>query len=1841
MLRVKLQALSSATPKDRPDSILSLVELDLLRGGFAKDSLKGFSNREVSSMYLAFLNGLLEVAKESPAATASVLVALGKYYANAPVASPLPADGQAPPEDDEERRDLPNAVAFLERALKACTNAENPSALANAETSLIHITMPTLTCRTETVISPSTAILVSTESKCLDSLSYCMYAVSRQADEVFGSKNHAERRAYIASLPAVGSVHQVSLNRPSGDYYPRSVEFVAEGIKKPGRYVLAIWDSAKQEDAQKFVINFFNVSGIAFLRTQVGQKNETLITVDRMTGEPLTGVKVDFYTRSWSDGRSKRDHITSQKSDANGFLIPSLPSDRHTEMTFTLGDDILDVGDYYYSRDDKEYPNPTQYQTFFFTDRNIYRPSQTIYFKGLHVRTNPDGMPAIEKSCQLVVTFHDANYQAKDTVTVTTNEFGTFEGTFTAPSDGLTGQMSIGTPHGTAGFRVEEYKRPRFEVTLSTPAQTVRVGGKAKVVGKAMNFSGIPLAGATIKYRVRRTARAPWFWGFWCRVPRWSGASAEILNDTVVADEKGSFEVIFDAVPDMDLPAEGKPEFDFEVVADVTDITGETQSGRTSMKVGYLALSVDLPLSDKMDAKSLRELAVSLTDLNGNPIAASAEITLEALVTPHPLGCPFINRYWKSPDSIALDKASFKKLLPQYAYSDEADPAKWARKGEKLSRSVTSTGATAAIVTDLHKGQLQPDTYYRVTLTAKDSFGTPVTVSRTVCLFDTESPASVSASSAQMPSLHFTQTSYRVKQLAVVRYGKRLRFDGSSQPLLICLGSASQPGTFEWDRTKGSNGVLVQERAVPVMEADRGSVVAVSAFVAYNRMFTSTESASIPWVEKELAIEYVTFRDRLEPGQQEQWRLKIKSADPQAPDQAIVAEVVAALYDASLDKLKGNHEHNFSNGANGLFPFKSPVLCASTGSGFHNTDSTELQAPKPSRQRQYHHYDNYCQLDWFSFPFRSERPAPVFLAQKMCRNMVAGGAMRAMSYGAPPGGPNVMLCAAPCAAPAPAMAMAKGGMARTREVVAMADNDNDTRAPNDAPVEEEEYVPTVRTNLKETVFFLPNLRTEADGTVVLNFTMGEALTRWRLLAFAHTADLKVGTHSDGSIITQKEVMVTPNPPRFLREGDSISFAAKVSNMGADQKDGSATLEILDGISGEPINSVFGLSATASVPFSCAGNGQSAAVSWPLKVPYGGPSVVTWRIIAKCGRSGDGEESALPVVTNRMLVTDTLPMSVRGGKEKQFTLKSLANNTSDTLSHEAFTVEFTSNPAWYAVQALPYMMEFPHECSEQLFTRYYSNTLATHVTRLQPQIQKVFEAWRLLGSDALKSNLSKNEELKSALQHETPWVLEAQSEEQQKKQIALLFDLNRMASEGTRAVDKLRGRQQSDGGFSWFPGGRSSRYITQHIAMGLAHLAHLGVSEVASDIQLAAQDHCYRALVEDYEDLLKLVAEGKAKLEDCHLSHIALLFLYTESFSLLHPQFKARATRRAEVLDYYRGQAATYWTKFNLYSQGHIALIHHRYQTHPNIPVDIVKSLRERSLSHEEMGTYWKQNPGYYFYEAPIETHALMIEVFREVAADPDFVDELRLWLLKNKQTKHWKTTKQTSEAVYALLLGGESWLESTQLVSVKVGDKPLPMVNPEPGTGYIKHRYSKDEITNQMGSITVTNPNKVVAWGAAYWQYFESLDKIQWFQETPLKIKKEVTIVKVTEKGDVLRPLGEGNSLTIGDKVRIRIEIRVDREMDYVHLKDMRASGLEPVNVLSSYKWQDGLGYYESTKDLATHFFIDHLPKGTFVFEYTLVASQKGEFSNGVTTMQSMYAPEFTSHSEGIRLQIA
>ncbi|HEY8660867.1 MAG TPA: alpha-2-macroglobulin family protein, partial [Hanamia sp.] len=765
--------------------------------------------------------------------------------------------------------------------------------------------------------------------------------------------------------------------------------------------------------------------------------------------------------------------------------------------------------------------------------------------------------------------------------------------------------------------------------------------------------------------------------------------------------------------------------------------------------------------------------------------------------------------------------------------------------------------------------------------------------------------------------------------------------------------------------------------------------------------------------------------------------------------------------------------------------------------------------------------------------------------------------------------------------------------------------------------------------------------------IEFSFTMPEALTQWKLMTLAHTKDLASG-YATKTVITQKDLMVQPNAPRFLREGDRMEFAAKIVNLGDKEVSGQAEFHLLNA---STMNSVDGWfkNISPSKTFKVAA-GQSALVTFSIEVPSNFNNAVVYRIIAKAGDVSDGEEAAIPVVTNRMLVTESMPLPMRTDGTKNFKFEKLINSDkSKTLTNYGLTVEYTTNPAWYAIQALPYLMEYPYECAEQTFNRYYANSIATKIVYSSPKIKAIFEKWAISDTAALMSNLQKNEELKTVLLQETPWVLQAQNEEQQKKNIALLFDMVRMSLQMESALNKLADMQSPNGGFVWFKGGPDDRYISQYIVTGIGHLKKLNAlpsfqENFLKTILGKAIPYLDMMLKKDYDDLIKY----KFDLKNNNLSTIAIQYLYMRSFFPEYPIAKEAQT----AYNYYRDQAKKYWLSQSKYMQAMIALSLNRINDNKTAQA-IIKSLKENSINNQELGMYWKEwsHSGYWWYEAPIESQAMMIEAFSEIEKDPKTVDDLKTWLLKNKQTNNWKTTKATAEACYALLLQGTDWLSEEKTVSIKLGNTTFNSKDEkqEAGSGYFKRKIDGDKVKPEMGNISVTvsspinqSTNKQIntsSWGSVYWQYFENLDKIT-FSETPLKLNKKLFIEKNTDKGPVLLPVNDGDKLHIGDKIKVRIELHVDRNMEYVHMKDMRASCMEPTNVISEYKYQDGLSYYETTKDVSTNFFFGYLNKGTYVFEYPMFVTHAGNFSNGITTIQCMYAPEFTAHSEGVRVNV-
>jgi uncharacterized protein YfaS (alpha-2-macroglobulin family) len=1736
--------------------------------------------------YLATMEDLL-IKYELHPKGAAIMALQAKYY--------LETAADYTIGESEEKR------LMYQKAMKICNDCiakyKNNTACSLIKAS---IEQSSYTLKMENQIAPNKPILAKIEYKNKEAvtLKFLKISAKQKEDYVALSQRHYENENQAKMLELLKKL-PVSLEKTvklpaADDYREHSTELKIEGLPL-GEYVISY-------DEQNPINNtlYLNVTNIAYVYRMNHEQNNEFVMMNRTTGEPLVGVVAELFNTRWDE--ATRNHRQIKIGNAyvtpNGFLYPKAPDNVGYTVRFHLGTDTLDTNDQFY---ESRYKNPIQtYQTTnFFLDRAIYRPGQTVYFKGITLNFDEKRMPKIMKNTEVRVSFKDVNYQEIAVMNLRTNDFGTFNGEFTAPKTGLLGQMHIESSIGgnSVFFRVEEYKRPKFEVVFKPIEGSFKINDDVKVVGNAKAFAGSNVDGAKVKFRVVRNVNYP-FWGYYCWWrPFPSLPSMEIVNGETVTDAQGNFAINFKAIPDEKSDLEGKPQFDYTVYADVVDINGETHSSQTSVKVGTIAINADINVAEKINAKQFKMLKISTLNLNGQPEEAQGTVKIQLLKSPTIL---YKNRLWAAPDKPSLSKEEFEKNFPDIPFDNEDDVKYWKVKADILEEKFDTKKSNDF---DVSKTIWQSGNYI-LTLDTKDKFGTPISVKKYFTIYD----PSAKVAPANIPSFVMLENS-------VLQPGDTARlFVGSAYENLKVLFEIVRGEKIQFSKWMPIN--KLEELKFKIEEADRGGIHTQITYVKENRLYQEQFEVQVPWKNKELNIEYQSFRDKLLPGQDEEWRIKISGAKKEK----VAAEMVAALYDASLDQ--------FARNAYSLSPF--PNLSYNSYR-FNGNSFGIAQATKSDNN--YYDINNeedksYKLLRWFDYWYSNQYLSDVIVMRPM-----AVSATMAMPEGK--------------AGAAEVQAYKNKGNAKLEdsldaERVSLSKDIAEPKKPSDPVV-------TPRTNLKETVFFLPNLMTDAEGNIIIKFKMNEALTKWRFLALAHTQDLKIAS-SEKEIVTQKDLMVMPNAPRFMREGDVFYFSSKITNLSDKDISGTVKLELFDAVTDQPCNVLFG-NANNILTFNAL-KGQSTAAAWKLNIPIGKTNALTWRVTAISGNQSDGEQNALPILSNRMLVTETKPLPVRGGETKEFTFEAMQKATaSTTLQHQNFTLEFTQNPAWYAVQALPYLMEYPHDCTEQIFSRYYANALATQVVNSSPKIKQIFDKWKAEPKganreDVFLSNLAKNQELKSALLEETPWVMQSCNEEQQKKNIALLFDMSRMSDELSGAADKISERQASNGGFAWFPGGRENWYITQYLVEGFGHLEKLkvkreGNQKIAALLPKAIQ-YIDNQMLDEYKRLLFEVKEKRAKLEDNHLGGMQIHYLYTRSF------YKNENMNEdvKKAYQYYMAQAEKYWLNSGIYYEGMIALALTR-ENKNETPQKIVKSLKERSLNNEELGMYWKNQGGYYWYQMPIETQALMIEVFSEVAKDDKSVEDLKTWLLKNKQTNAWKTTKATASAVYALLMNGQNWIAEDKKVKITIGNKPLDLtkIAQDEGSGYFKTSFFEngkpkvDDVLS-LGKIKVENPNKVPVWGAAYWQYFENLDKIKDFQETPLTLKKQLFKEENSDKGLIMKPLEEKTKLNPGDKLKVRIELRVDRDMEYVHMKDARAAGFEPTNVLSQYKYQGGLGYYESTRDAATNFFFDFLPKGTYVFEYPLVINHKGDFSNGITTIQCMYAPEFSSHSAGVRVKV-
>lgn len=1729
---------------------------------------------------------------------------------------------------------------------------------------------PSYTVQVEHINAPEQPFRALVNYQNISRINYRIIRLTLRELETYRTDNGdetAKLRKYKAWLKRPVLNGQSVTLPDDGDLNRHSVEMPITGLPVGHYLLLATSDDTFQEKTESIQYTVFSVSTLSYLLQPRDNKehSQEIVVTNRLTGAPVAKALVAI---------AQGDKLTTDRkpvqTNTDGwvkFSEKDIPAQTPFSYLIASGiDTIFSDRQYYY----RSYSNPNEdlSQTYakLFTDRAIYRPGQLIYVKGL-IYEGKTNQYAVVANRDIDVELIDQNGERVLEQKMRTNEFGTFSASFTAPVGKLTGTMTIQTAFGSASIRVEEYKRPTFEVKVKPIKESFKLEQTVSLTAEAKTFSGAVVDGADVRYRVVRKLRERWYW--WYR-PR-NTNQTEIANGMAQTDEKGNVIIRFPATPDRQKNRRENPVFDYEVTIDVTDRAGETRSATQTLSIGYSALQAELTVPEQIEKSTPDSLQVQITNQSGEKVAAKGQLTVYKL---QPLTRVLRDRLWSRPDRQLLSRNEFERLFPHDLYANENDPRNWP-KGDVIQQQVINSPTDSLVKPTMSRYTAGE---YLAELTVTDSAGEKSTDQAFFAVVDDSQPtASVRADGW----LQVRKATAEPGQEAVF-------WVGNNQPGWVLMSVEENHSIVrqEWLKTDGRP----RRVALPVTEKQRGGFAVHFAMVQNGRLYQKSQTITVPFTNKQLTIQTQTFRSKLKPGQPEEWTLTIDGLNK------MPAELVATLYDASLDAF-ARLEWPTS--------FYQPYFPMFYGwqSGSFNTMATNalFYSNRPEVQVPVRHYD---QLGWMGYQFSPYGGRPFnYTRLQISANeevriivrrsgKVISGTMKAKDGSGVPGVSVLIkgtikgavsnakgqfslpinsasdditlvfssvgyitqeatikqkalsLRLVPAERSLSEVVVVGYGKQQQRSVtgavakmsakeasmaapaaadrVAAADN---TGGATDAKKQPDLINP--RRNFNETAFFIPQATTDTKGRVVLKFTMPEALTRWRLLAFAHTKDLKTGT-LEREIITQKELMITANAPRFLREGDTIRVSARVNNLTDKPMSVLATLNLSDALTGEPLNQKLLQSTMQTSASVSAGQGQS--VAWTLVVPAG-LETVSCRFTAQAGNFSDGEEFTVPVLSNRMLVTDTQPFWVNGKESKTFKLKELVDlNPELPVQHERLTVEVTSNPSWYALQSLPYLMEYRYECAEQLFSRLYANTLAAHIINSKPAFRQVVDEWQ---KNPPRTPLMANEELRAVTLENSPWLADARSEAARQAQLGILLNQNRMENEQERAFEKLQQLQTSGGGFRWFGGMEPSLSMTLHILSGLGHLQKLGV-RFSDALQPEVVDMQAKAIQYADAEMKKWVTDQKKKKTVDSWYFSATQYLYARSFYLDKPLDK-------DVLAYLKQRVSENWLKQSLQGQALSGLALYRFGDKTTAD-NILKSLHERSRQSEEMGTYWPDNKaGLFWYQTPIETQAYLIEAFAEIQQDRATVDNMKRWLLRQKQTQSWSSTKATTEAVYALLLRGSDWLDTKVNTQVSLGGQPIEnrVTKTEQITGYEKVTYAASEIKPEMGVIQVTKKADGPAWGALYWQHFEPLDRVM-PGSAGLSVQKTLYVQHDSPSGPVITAIDGKTTLKPGDLIKVRLILKSDRAMEYVHLKDSRASGFEPVAALSGYKYQNGLGYYESPRDASTDFFMSYLPVGTHVFEYDLRVAQTGDFSAGVATVQCFYAPEFSAHSSGTRVKV-
>ena len=1456
-----------------------------------------------------------------------------------------------------------------------------------------------------------------------------------------------------------------------------------------------------------------NVTALKTIYRPLPDGTLELVVVDAVSGQPVSEAEVTIYTEK---GGGYSPQQTYQADKQGTLKLDFLNSNKYWYNAHTAADNAMPIlnlwkNDYYY----KESKRKEVLQLF--TDRSIYRPGQTVYVSGLAYEMEKDSTRVLADK-KYTVSLYDANNNETGKVEVRTNGFGSFSGQFVLPSPCLTGYFSLRAADTSVSFKVEEYKRPTFDVTFEPVKVEYQVGDSIEVVGMAKTFAGAPVQNARVHYNISRSYA--WVWRFMGRgSARWEG---EAMTD---ADGKFSVPVHFEI--DSDRRESPLWYYTYNIQADVTDGAGETQQANLSLPLGSTSMVLNMDnLPDNLVKEKKLEIKLTAMNLSGEPV--DTPVTYQVV---------------------------------------EMEEQKDGQ--EKEGRKVL-TGTVEANKSFVPEAiYALPSGNYRLKLSAKDTQGRECTASKNFLLFSLND---------KRPPFVITDWFYQ----------DGLEFDAAS-PATVYIGSSEKNVYLLYDVFAGnkrleSKRIELSDSVVsfrfPYKKEYGDGILVSMAFVKDGRLYSHNARIMKPAPEKKLQLKWTTFRDKLRPGQQEEWKLTVLYPDGSPAE----AEMLATMYDASLDKIYSAHKLDF-------------------GVDFHYV--VPLTYWNTSYMR-----NAYLYVD---FPLKRLRAVPLEYSELI---IPSTGRMEAMvvGYG---GSPRATLAGAlkirgRSAANAVMNQEAVTDMVLQEEMVETSAQEKVEMGSSEELAETGDI--QIRENFAETAFFYPQLRTNEKGEVSISFVLPESLTRWKFMGLAHTRNVDYGK-IEATATASKEFMLQPNMPRFVRVGDKANIAASLMNLSDKGVKGTVRMELFN----PETEKVF---YSQKQKFDVKG-GETGHVNFTFEVSdkY---AVMACRMVADGDTFSDGEQRYIPVLTDKQWVTETVPLNVNGEGAHTFSLENLFNKHSKTASEQRLTVEFTAHPAWYAVQALPVVAHPQNEDALSWATAYYAHSLAAYIVKENPRIKQVFDSWKAQGGtkETFMSNLQKNQELKNILLAETPWLTEATNEAEQKQRIATLFDLNTMNSQLAVSVEKLGELQNADGAWSWYKGMQGSRYVTTQVMEMLVRLNALTHQDADSRMQPMIQkgfEYLGKQAAEEYKSMKEAEKKGAVGLRP---SEQVLRYLYICALD-------GKAPVDEKVNRYFIDKLSGEGKELTIYGKALGAIILQQAGKVAEARL-FMQSLMEYSVVTDEMGRYFdtpKARYSWFSYKIPTEVAAM--EAIQRITKDTKAIDEMKRWLLKQKQTQTWETPIATADAVYALMATGASdLLANTGGVEITLG-KEVIRTPADNAIGYIKKTVSGDVMN--IKKVRVDKEGAGMGWGAVYAQYLESMDQIG-EQGNGLSVSRQLY------KGD--EALNESAPLKVGDRITVRLTVKADRDMDFVQIKDDRAACMEPLQAVSGFRWGNGLGYYQATKDASTQFFIDQMRKGTYVIEYQVYVNRTGEYQAGIATVQSAYAPEFGGHTRGYRVMV-